>query len=81
MEEAVAEFVQCAKEFFDSRAEHAHAVNRAGVLFWRRLNWLSLADEKLKDCFCGRDRSPESISLYHKYRMQLLGGQKLRHDA
>jgi hypothetical protein len=35
---------------------------------WKALQWLALADSRLKDLFCGRDSSPRSIAMYHKYR-------------
>jgi hypothetical protein len=45
------------------------------------LQWLALADAKLKDLFCGRDRSPESIKRYHAYRPQLIEGGASKADA
>jgi hypothetical protein len=27
--------------------------------------WLSCAENRLKEAFCGRDRSPRSVALYH----------------
>lgn len=50
--------------------------------WWKALQWLALADSKLKDMFVGRDRSPRSIRIYHRYRLTIVAGQrKLRPDA
>ena len=50
--------------------------------WWKALQWLALADSRLKDLFCGRDRSPRSIAMYHRYRLTIVAGKKkLRADA
>ena len=82
MENAVADFVKSANEFFDSNSRRcATEVSRAGIMWWRRLEWLAFADAKLKDGFCGRDRSRESIRLYHHYRLKLIAGRRYHTDA
>jgi hypothetical protein len=63
METAVSEFVESAREFFDCNAKLQCEIdpNRAGILWWRRLEWLALADSRLKDAFCHRtDRAKVS---------------------
>jgi hypothetical protein len=52
-----------------------------GIEWWRCLEYLALADSRLKDVFCGRDRSPRSIKQYHKYRLKLIDGKHYRTDA
>ena len=50
--------------------------------WWKALQWLALADSRLNDLFCGRDRSPRSIEMYHRYRLTIVAGKKkLRADA
>ena len=83
MEEAVADFVKSAREFRDlnSRPDAATAPERPGILWWRALEWLALADSRLKDVFCGRDRSPRSIRQFHKFRLKMIAGRRYRTDA
>src|ERR1700722_9156005 len=83
MENAIAEFITSAREFFDSdtKLQCETDPTRAGILCWRRLEWLALADSRLKEAFCGRDRSRDSIALYHNYRLKLLDGKRYRTDA
>jgi len=45
------------------------------------LEYLALADSRLKEAFCGRDRSPLSISQYHKWRLKMINGRRYRADA
>jgi hypothetical protein len=50
--------------------------------WWKALQWLALADSKMKDLFVGRDRSPRSIAMYHRYRLTIVASKKkLRADA
>jgi len=50
--------------------------------WWKALQWLALADSKLKNLFVGGDRSPRSIAIYHRYRLTIVAGQrKLQPDA
>jgi hypothetical protein len=77
MEFAVADFVRSFKDFKRVNRPDGFMSNE----WWRCLEWLALADSQMKDQFCGRDRSPQSIAAYHKYRMKLSGGQSYRADA
>lgn len=53
-----------------------------GIEWWRCLQYLALADSRLKEIFIGGDRSPRSIRLFHQYKLRLIeGGKKLRADA
>jgi hypothetical protein len=83
VEGAVADFVRSCRDFrrFDLRPDAATDMEQPGVLWWRALEYLALADSRLKDIFCGRDRSPASIKQYHKYRLSLISGKRLRADA
>jgi hypothetical protein len=53
-----------------------------GIEWWRALQYLALADSRVKEAFIGGDRSPRSIRLYHQYKLRLIeGGKKLPADA
>jgi hypothetical protein len=79
MAEAVNDFGFWAKKFRDSNGGDPRHGRANG--WWVNLQWLALADAKLKDLFCGRDRSPESIKRYHAYRLQLIEGGSSKADA
>lgn len=83
METSVADFVRSAREFrgLDSRPGAADDPERRGILWWRALEFLALADSRLKDCFCARDRSPASIAQYHRWKLKMLGAKRYRTDA
>ena len=83
VENAVADFVKSAREFriLHSCPDGATDPERRGILWWRALESLACADSRLKDIFCGPDRSPRSIAQYHKYRLKLIDGKRYRTDA
>ena len=43
--------------------------------WWKALMWLSCAENRLKEAFCGRDRSPASIKQYHRWRLSVCDGR------
>ena len=49
--------------------------------WWRATEYLMLANNRLKDIFCGRDRSPASIRQYARFRSKMLEGKRYRTDA
>lgn len=49
--------------------------------WWKRAEYLMLADSTLKQLFCGRDLRPASVRLYHQWRLHLCCGQPFRRDA
>jgi hypothetical protein len=79
MAEAVNDFAFWAKKFRDSNGGDPRHGRANG--WWVNLQWLALADAKLKDLFCGRDRSPESIKRFHAYRLQLIECGSSKADA
>jgi len=83
MENAVADFVRSAREFLqlNTRPDLATDSQRPGILWWRALQWLALADSHLKDCFCGQDRSPQSIQRFHCWKLKMIDGTRYRTDA
>ena len=83
VEQAVADFVRSWRDFrrFDLRPDAATDPERRGILWWRALESLALADSQLKNIFCGRDRSPASIAQCHKYKLHLIDRKPYRADA
>ena len=58
MENAVANFVRSAREFREANSRPDIATDpNAGIRWWRALEYLALADWRLKECFCGRDKA------------------------
>lgn len=81
MERAVADLVTSAREFFEMRSECASDYERPGIVWWRRLEALALADSRTKEAFCGRDRSLRSIRAYHKFKLKMISGRRYRTEA
>jgi hypothetical protein len=79
MESAVAEMTKAWRDFRDADAEGPAACH--SYKWWKALMWLSCAENRLKEALCGRDRSPRSVALYHRWRMRIVGGKGLRADA
>jgi len=80
MADAVAEFVQRSREFLNTLDAQTDP-ERRGILWWRACEWMMLADRRMKEAFCGRDRSPRSIAQYHRFRLKMMLGQRYRTDA
>lgn len=82
VEAAVADFVKSARDFLEINDNPGAAITeRLGIRWWKAAEWLMLADNRLKDCFCGRDRSPAAIRQYHKFRLKMIDGRRYRTDA
>lgn len=82
LEAATTDFVRSWRRFREIDASLAATSGaNLGIEWWRCLEYLALADSRLKDVFCGRDRSPRSIKQYHKYRLKLIDGKHYRTDA
>jgi len=81
-EAAVADLVRSWRRFKEIDASVAATSGaQLGIEWWRCLEYLALADSRLKDVFCGRDRSPNSIKQFHKYKLKLIDGKHYRTDA
>jgi hypothetical protein len=78
-EDAVADMVKSWKDFKDANGDYPIAV--WGYQWWRALMHLSLAEDRLKEAFLGRDRSPASVKQYHKWRLKMIDGRRYRTDA
>lgn len=83
MEEAVADLVQSWRRFRDFDRRHADAAldREHGLHWWRLAEYLMLANNRMKDAFLGRDRSPRSVRQHDKFRRKLLLGERYRTDA
>lgn len=82
-EAAVADLVRSWRRFKEMDASVAATSGaQLGIEWWRAAECLMLANNHLKELFCGRDRSPRSVRLYHEYKLTLIERQKrLRADA
>ena len=49
--------------------------------WWRALMWLSCAENRLKEAFLGRDRSPASIRQYHRWRLSVCDKRPFRTNS
>ena len=83
VESAVRDLVNAEREFrlLHSHPDGATDSGRPGILWWRGLERLACADSRLRDIFCGPDRSPRSLAQYHKYKLHLLIDRKKPYRA
>ena len=78
MEAAVAEMQHSWKAFCDV---NKGTIAEYGYQWWKALMWLSCAENRLKEAFLGRDRSPKSIAQYHRWRMTIIYNRPYRANA
>jgi hypothetical protein len=81
MKNAVADCVRSWREFSWLDQHLATDYGRQGIEWWRALESLALSDSRLKQAFCGHDRSPASIRQFHKWRLKLIECKRYRTDA
>ena len=83
MQEASDELLQAGKRFrdFDTRHPGAALDSEHALRWWRLCEFLMLANNRTKDVFLGRDRSPRSVRQHDKFRRTLLLGEPYRTDA
>lgn len=82
MENAVADLVRSYKDFWtflDRNVNPTDPLRSMG--WWRALEYLALAESRLKEAFICGDRSPASIQQYAKFRSKMLEGKRYRTDA
>ena len=79
VESAVADIVRSWRDFKDANGDYPIAV--WGYQWWKCLCYLALAEDRLKEAFCGRDRSLASMKQYHKWRLKMIDGRRYRTDA
>ena len=79
---AIADLV---RSFRDFSAIMERGVNPTDPLrslgWWRVLEYLALAESRLKEAFICGDRSPASIRQYAKFKSKMLEGKRYRPDA
>lgn len=84
MSDSIDELTQAWKRFrdFDTRHPGAALDPEHALHWWRLCEFLMLANNRTKDAFLGRDRSPRSVRQHDAFRRQLLRGEgKLKADA
>ena len=79
MEDALADMLRSWKDFKDANRDYPIAV--WGNQWWKCLCYLALAEDRLKEAFLGRDRSPASIRQYHRWRLKMINGRRYRADT
>ena len=67
LKEALTDFVRSWREFDAMRPEMATDYARPGILWWRALQFLALAESNFKEKFIQGDRSPRSIQQFHRF--------------
>lgn len=82
MANAIADLTRSFRDFNSIMSRGVDPVDPVKSLgWWRATEYLMLANNRLKDIFCGRDRSPASIRQYAKFRSKMLEGKRYRTDA
>ncbi|HEV2289910.1 MAG TPA: hypothetical protein VGR81_13280 [Candidatus Acidoferrales bacterium] len=82
VEDAVADLVRSWRRFKEMDASVAATSGaNLGIEWWRAVKRLALADFRLKEMFCGPDRSARSMRKFHKYKLKLIDGRRYRTDA
>jgi hypothetical protein len=79
MEASVVEMQSAWAGFKKANGDYPIAV--WGYEWWKALMWLSCAENRLKEAFLGRDRSPGSIKQYHRWRLSVCDGRPFRTNA
>lgn len=82
VEKAVADLTRSFSDFNAIMSRGVDPVDPVKSLgWWRATEYLMLANNRLKDIFCGRDRSPASVKAYARFRSKVLEGKRYRPDA
>ena len=79
--DSLAEFVREWREFERLRLDLATDYGRPGILWWRSLQCLALAESRFKEAFIQGDRSPRSIQQFHRLKLKMATGLRYRSDA
>src|ERR1700741_1593990 len=79
--DSLAEFVREWREFERLRVDLATDYGRPGIIWWRNLQCLALAESRFKEAFIQGDRSPRSIQQFHRIKLKMLLGRRYRTDA
>jgi len=81
MAEAVEEFMREWRRWIDTRPDLSIEYGRPGMVWWKLLDALALADSRLREAFIRGDRSPVSMALYHRFRLNMILGKSDRVTA
>jgi len=81
LEDSLVEFLREWREFERLRLDLATDYGRPGILWWRSLQCLALAESKFKEAFIQGDRSPRSIQQFHRFKLKMAARRRYRTDA
>jgi len=81
LEDALAEFMREWRTWSEMRPECALDYERPGIIWWRNLQCLALAESRFKEAFIQGDRSPRSIQQFHRFKLKMVSGRRYRTDA
>jgi hypothetical protein len=82
MENACLDLARSFRDFNEIMSRGVNPTDPLGSLgWWRALEYLALAESRLKEAFIRGDRSPASIRQYARFRSKLLLGERYRTDA
>lgn len=82
MANAIADLTRSFRDFNAIMSRGVDPVDPVKSLgWWRATEYLMLANNRLKDIFCGRDRSPASVKVYARFRSKMLEGKRYRPEA
>jgi hypothetical protein len=81
LEDALSEFMREWRTWSEMRPECATDYGRPGIIWWRNLQCLALAESRLKEAFIQGHRSPRSAQLFQRYKLKMIDGKRYRTDA
>ena len=82
LENAIADLIRSFKDFNQIMSHGVDPTDPVkSIPWWRCLQFLALADSRMKEAFICGDRSPVSITQYAKFRSKMLEGKRYRPDA
>jgi hypothetical protein len=81
LEDSLVEFLREWREFERLRLDLATDYGRPGILWWRSLQCLALAESRFKEAFIQGDRSPRSIQQFHRFKLKMVAGRRYGTDA
>jgi len=81
LEDALAEFMREWRTWSEMRPECATDYGRPGIIWWRNLQCLALAESRFKEAFIQGDRSPRSAQQFQRFKLKMIAGKHYRTDA
>ena len=78
LKDALSEFMCEWRTWSEMRPECALDYERSGIIWWRNLQCLALAESRFKEAFIQGDRSPRSIQQFHRFKLKMVAGLRYR---